>query len=206
MTAIDYEKIYHTNHYGDYKIIQNLGHLNNDSRLWVKIKFIITGYEKDIRYDYIGHDIQDPYYPRIYGVACMGEINVSREVYKSDYDRWISMVSRCYNIYDKDYPRYGGIGIRISDRWLIFANYYNDIRLLPGYRFKLQNPYIYHLDKDYLQQNIPHNERIYSNDTCVWIDKRINSKLAVNTFTEEIPYVDKFGNLKMVNMVTIINK
>lgn len=46
MINIDYSKIYSTKNYGEYKIIQNLGYINNDSRLWVKIKFILTGYEK----------------------------------------------------------------------------------------------------------------------------------------------------------------
>ena len=206
MIVIDYNTLYHTTNYGDYKIIQNLGYLNNDSRLWIRIKFILTGYEKDIRYDYIGHDIQDPYYPRIYGVACMGEINVPRSVYKPDYDRWIHMISRCYNQLDSNYERYGGLGIRVSNEWLVFANYYNDIKNLPGYRFRQQYPYQYHLDKDYLQQDIPDNQTIYSKDTCIWIDRSINSKLANSKiFTGEVPYIDKYGNLKMIEMVKVIN-
>ena len=205
MIAIDYNALYHTTNYGDYRIIQNLGYINNDSKLWIRIKFILTGYEKDIRYDYIGHDIQDPYYPRIYGVACMGEITVSRAVYKPDYDRWISMISRCYNKYDKDYARYGAIGITVSKEWLIFANYYNDIKYLPGYRFKQQDPYKYHLDKDYLQQDVEYNKTIYSKDTCIWIDKSINSKLANSKiFNDEVPYIDKYGNKKMIEMVKVL--
>lgn len=205
MIIIDYNKIYHTVHYGDYKIIQNLGYINNDSRLWVRIKFITTGYEKNIRYDYIGHDIQDPYFPRIYGVACMGEIDVSRNEYKSDYDRWISMISRCYNPNDKDYKRYGLAGIRVSNDWLIFSNYYKDIKSLPGYRFKQQNGY-YHLDKDYLQQNVPHNKMIYSKNTCVWVPRSINSKLVYGTFIKDLPYIDRSGNIKMMEMVLKVNK
>lgn len=206
MINIDYSKIYSTKNYGEYKIIQNLGYINNDSRLWVKIKFILTGYEKNIRYDYIGHDILDPYYPRIYGVACIGDIGISRNEYKPDYDRWMSMISRCYNPMDKDYPRYGGRGIKVDDRWLIFSNYLNDIKMLPGYRFKQMYPYQYQLDKDYLQQNIDPSEKIYSPKTCVWVSNTINSKLATNTFCDELPYVDRAGNFKLIEMVKIVNK
>ena len=206
MIDIDYEKIYMTKNYGSYKIIQKLGYINNDSRLWVRIKFLHTGYEKNIRYDYIGHDILDPYYPRIHGVACIGEVRISRNEYKSDYDRWINMISRCYNPNDKDYSRYGGKGIRVDDRWLVFSNYLDDIKLLPGYRYKQYDQYNYQLDKDYLQQNVDTYNKVYSPDTCIWVSNIINSKLATNAFTGELDYIDRNGNRKLVNMVTIINK
>ena len=204
MINVDYNMIYHTKNYGDYKIIDNLGYINNDSRLWVRIKFLSTGYEKNIRFDYITHDILDPYYPRIYNVACIGELSVNRSIYKPDYDRWISMISRCYNPLDKDYKRYGLKGIKVSDSWLIFANYFNDIKLLPGYRYKQQEPNNYQLDKDYLQQN--EKCKVYSPDTCIWATNTINSKLSTNAFNGEIDYVDKNGNIKMINMVNIVNK
>jgi len=204
MVSIDYEKIYSTKHYGDYKIIKYLGYINNDSRAWVRIKFLHTGFEKDIRFDCIGHDILDPYYPRIHGVACLGENIGSRNEYKHDYDRWINTVSRCYNSNDKDYPNYGGSGVRMSDEWLIFSNYQRDIQTIPGYRFKQQDPFNWALDKDYLQQNVDKNNKIYSKETCVWVPKYINSKLAVNTFKDELPYVDKNGNRKLMQMYHLV--
>ena len=116
------------------------------------------------------------------------------------------MISRCYNPLDKNYIRYGAIGIKVSKEWLVFANYYNDMSLIPGYRFKQQNQYQYHLDKDYLQQDLSDNQTIYSKDTCVWIDKSINSKLANSKiFTDELPYIDKYGNLKMMEMVKVLD-
>ena len=204
MVNINYDKVYATKHYGDYKIIEYLGYINNDSRAWVKIKFLTTGYEKNIRYDYIGHDILDPYYPRIHGVACIGEFAGSRDEYKSDYDRWINTISRCYNEDDKDYPNYGGSGVRVCDEWLNFSNYYKDIQNIPGYRFKQQDPKNWVLDKDYLQQDIDKSKKIYSKDTCVWVSKSINSKLAVNTFKDELPYLDKNGNRKPIRLYHLI--
>jgi len=209
MINIDFNKIYHTKSYGDFKIIENLGYINGDSRLWVKIKFLTTGYERIIRQDHLYRpnlDIQDPYYPRIFGCACMGEGVGARDEYKPDYDRWLKMVSRCRNEEDKDYPRYGLIGVDVDEEWLTFANYYHDIKELPGYRFKQAYPQKFQLDKDYLQYDVPPEEKIYSKDTCIWAEKSINSKMT-KTNTHEIPeidYVDRQGNPKRMTMCKII--
>jgi hypothetical protein len=53
------------------------------------------------------------------------------------YDRWRSMVKRCYNINNHAYPNYGGRGIRVCDRWMEpngvgGENYYNDIHNILG--------------------------------------------------------------------------
>ena len=205
---IDFNKIYSTKEYGEFKIIDNLGYINNDSRLWVKIKYLTTGYERNVRYDALyanNLNTQDPCYPKIYNVAYIGENVGARNVYKTDYDRWIKMISRCYNKNDKDYKNYGGKGITVCDRWLNFSNYFYDIKLLPGYHFKQIYPKIYQLDKDYLQQNIPKEKRVYSPETCVWLPINVNSKIASNTYYDELPYVDFDGNIKMMNMCTIVN-
>ena len=203
---IDYNKVYSTKTHGNYKIIENLGYKNNDSRLWVKIKFLATEHKKDIRYDYIGHDIIDPYYPSVLGIAHIGEGVGAKNKYKADYDRWTNMIRRVYCPDDKDYCNYGAKGVRVDKRWLSFANYYNDIKKLPGYRFKQMYPNDFQLDKDYLQQNIPPSQRVYSKNTCCWVHKSINSKLATNSFHDELPYLDKNGNIKLIEMVTKIDK
>lgn len=53
------------------------------------------------------------------------------------YDRWRSMVKRCYNEKFFAYENYGGRGIKICDRWLEpngvgCKNYYNDIHEILG--------------------------------------------------------------------------
>ena len=80
----------------------------------------------------------------------------------------------CYNITDKDYPMYGAIGVRVDPRWHNFNNFFEDAKLLPGYENKLMYPSIYCLDKDYLQRNLPKEQRIYSKDTCIWLSKYDN--------------------------------
>ena len=47
---IDYDKVYQSNSCGPFKIIDNLGR-DNRSRLYVRIKFLDTGTELDVRYD-----------------------------------------------------------------------------------------------------------------------------------------------------------
>ena len=56
---------------------------------------------------------------------------------KKWYDRWRSMIKRCYNPKCIRYPDYGGRGIKVCDRWLEpngvgCLNYYNDIHQILG--------------------------------------------------------------------------
>jgi hypothetical protein len=53
------------------------------------------------------------------------------------YDKWRSMVRRCYNVNFNRYADYGGRGIKVCDRWLEpngvgCENYYNDIHDILG--------------------------------------------------------------------------
>jgi len=43
------------------------------------------------------------------------------------YYIWRSMRSRCNNIKNDSYARYGGRGIVVQDRWMEFSNFYDDI-------------------------------------------------------------------------------
>lgn len=174
---VDFNKIYSTTHYGDFKIIEDLGPNPEDNKRRVKIKFLLTGTEKITRLDQINNDIRDPYFPRIYGIACAGNLILARDEYKPIYDTWLHMISRCYNPNDKDYINYGGIGVRVSNEWLCFENYLNDIKYLPNYNLKCKYPNLYQLDKDYLQSNIPPNKRIYSKETCMFISRRDNANM-----------------------------
>jgi hypothetical protein len=43
---------------------------------------------------------------------------------KGSYNTWRAMMRRCYNVADKDYPRYGGRGVSVYEPWheyLVFA-------------------------------------------------------------------------------------
>lgn len=89
------------------------------------------------------------------------------------------MISRCYNQNDKDYKNYGAIGVTVDPRWHCFENYLNDIQnlsIIGNYQpdFDILD---YQVDKDYLQMNIPKDQRVYSKDTCVLINPRDNANL-----------------------------
>lgn len=49
-----------------------------------------------------------------------------------EYRTWNSMRMRCRNPKSKDYPRYGGRGITICDRWNDFSNFYADMGKRPS--------------------------------------------------------------------------
>ncbi len=43
------------------------------------------------------------------------------------YRIWSAMKNRCFNPKNKDYPRYGGRGIAVCERWLKFENFLADM-------------------------------------------------------------------------------
>ena len=46
----------------------------------------------------------------------------------STYQTWHSMKDRCLNINNKrDYPKYGGRGITVCKRWMVFENFLKDM-------------------------------------------------------------------------------
>ena len=173
------DEIYTSNNYGDYKIIEDLGFIQYGIR-YVRIKFIDTNYETIVVYNNarIGN-VKDVMRPTVYGVGYIGteEIIEANSIDKILYHRWINMISRCYNYNDKRYNSYGAIGIHVHNDWLNFNNYRNDVKLIHGYNLFVENPKLYHLDKDYLQLQVPHNKRIYSKYTCIWMNSLSNARL-----------------------------
>ena len=49
-----------------------------------------------------------------------------------EYRTWSSMKCRCENKNDKNYFRYGAVGIKVCKRWKKFENFYKDMGLRPS--------------------------------------------------------------------------
>lgn len=82
------------------------------------------------------------------------------------YGLWTDIIKRCYDKeYLKNKPTYERC--RISDDWLNYSNFYEDIVNLPFFHEEG-----YQLDKDILSN---HDDKIYSKDTCCFVPPEINS-------------------------------
>ncbi len=83
---------------------------------------------------------------------------------KKLYWVWVSMRQRCFNPENKDYPNYGGRGIRIFSEWSDYSAFH-DWALSSGYKDKVT------IERVDVNGN-------YEPSNCTWI---VNEKQALNT-------------------------
>lgn len=162
-------RIYDSNNFGKFMIIDEAGYTGKDKNFVVR--FLDTNYITIASYTAIRYGrVKDKLVPTIADIGYIGsDITITDKEHFTYYKSWNDMINRCYNVIDEDYPLYGGLGVTVDPRWYNFTAFYNDCQLLPNYLKKEQYPNHYQLDKDYLQFDIPMNERIYSRYTCIWI-------------------------------------
>lgn len=87
------------------------------------------------------------------------------------YQVWGGMIQRCTNPKRENYPRYGGAGITVSERWLKFANFIADMG---------ERPKGTQLDRI-------NNSGNYEPGNCRWatlVEQRLNSR-QVNNYTHD---------------------
>jgi hypothetical protein len=94
-----------------------------------------------------------------------------------EYSVWAGMLRRCYNTHEKSYPRYGGRGIFVCERWKTsFEAFYEDMAPRPSPHHSLERI---------------NNDLGYSKENCIWAtnvtqarNKRNNTLLTFNDRTQ----------------------
>lgn len=201
-------KIFHSNNSGDFVIIDEAGYPEDDlehRHKLVKIKFLDTGSETIARYEEcIKGFVLDPLYNTpnqariINGQSQM--VNIDSYLYQT----WKGIMARCYNKNNPSYKRYGAAGVTVSEPWKNFEIFKYDATHIPGWFYKYNNPMDFQIDKDLLQINTDKSNKIYSRNTCIWLDKERNIKLAfltanINVYDDTIFDIDGIYFVKSHN-------
>lgn len=172
----------------EYKIIGYIP-TNNNGRVRRRIQFLKSNYVTEVYTDCIkSGEIRDLLSPSIVGIG----INDIRDGTKHPlYNRWASMIRRCYNTNDAAYSLYGGVGVVVSDRWHKFSNYIEDVSKKDNYDKLIKEPELWHLDKDILKS------KCYSNETTIIVSETDNVREmnTRNKFNKVVLQYDKQGNL-----------
>ena len=149
---------------GDFKILK----YNNAKE--VEIQFSNTGFGTVATFGNIRNgSIKDPYLPSVCGIGVSGTkypIKVNGVITK-EYTLWTHMLQRCYSdTYKKKQPTYEGC--EVSDNFKRYEYFYEWCHKQVGFGNE-----DWHLDKDLLIKG----NKVYSESTCVFIPKEINSVL-----------------------------
>jgi len=105
------------------------------------------------------------------------------------YKLWGGMKQRCYNPKNNAYKDYGGRGIKVCERWLIYENFYNDNkdRHIEGYDLDREEN-----NGDYSLENtrfVPHKingRKFFSHASTVLPPKKF---VPGQVFTFPVPFV-----------------
>ena len=158
---LDTSKIYKSNNYGDFKIV-NYSNSQN-----IEIEFISTGFKTTTRSSHvITGKVKDKLVPTVYGVGYMGEggyIANKMGVITSGYSIWSTMLARCYcPKAQKKQPTY--IGVTVCKDWHNFQNFskWFDENHIEGF----------HMDKDINQRGAEGKE--YSPKNCSFVSPKDN--------------------------------
>ena len=197
------DKIFHSNNYGDFKIIEDLGFTEDKKHRVLRIKFLNTGAEAIVKYDDITNgEVKDPTFNNRYHARQIIGPTQMQNIERQLNTIWRDMMERCYNSECSGYKSYGAKGVTVAPEWHDFNIFERDVINIPGWVNKFNDPVNYNLDKDLLQYFLPHSMRVYSKDTCIWLNRMINQRLminganVVNVFYNSIYQVDNLYYVK----------
>jgi hypothetical protein len=175
MKNIDFDKDYESKRCGKFRIIKILPNEGTGRVRMVQIRFNDTGYTRSARLEHvITGNVIDCSIPQTHNIGWYGYVEQSHYEIRHWYKIWSGIISRCYNKSSSSYISYGAKGVTVDKHWHVFSNFLEDIQYLPGYPEACKNPSGYHLDKDYLQRHLPHSQRVYSKDTCMFLTQADN--------------------------------
>jgi len=142
------------------------------TRASYKVQFSSSGYVADgVTSSSVKEgSVRDPYFQSFCGVAAMGDVSgVTNGEKHPLLETWKGMIKRCYDTDHEAYGIYGGKGVWVCDRWLLFSNFVSDFKLIENWELKAEYPDEYTLDKDGCGSNV------YSVSTCAFISKKEQS-------------------------------
>ena len=99
-----------------------------------------------------------------------------KRVASPEYRSWQMMKNRCLNPKARDYPYYGGRGIKLCKRWLQFENFLEDMGRRPDATYTLERR---NGDKDYTPKN------------CCWATRETQARNREYAATKEWELADK---------------
>ena len=161
-------KVFKSKLSGDFKILK----YNNSEN--VEIQFLNTGYETTVQLGNIkSGKVKDPYAPSVYGVGITGTKYPSRVngVLTKEYNLWCHMLQRCYSTcLKKQRPTYEGC--EVGNKFKSYEYFYDWCQSQVGFGIRG-----FELDKDLLIKG----NKVYSENTCVFIPSEINLILTKST-------------------------
>ena len=178
---------------GDFKILKYNGSKN------VVIQFLKTGFEMTV---YLGSiksgKVKDRYLPSVYGIGVLGTKYPSmiNGVLTKEYVLWVDMLRRCYSDdFKKKRPTYEGC--ECSENFIYYEYFYEWCHKQVGF-----GECGFQLDKDLLVKG----NKVYSENTCVFIPTEINSVLIKCTATRGKNLIGVCWNKKSKAFVAMVSR
>lgn len=116
--------------------------------------------------------VKNPYDKTVYGIGYIGLDKNNNKLVFSEREKkvWNGMMDRCYGKRENN-PSYEGC--TVCERWLCFANFLEDLPLIDGYKYWLENPNKrVCLDKDIKKQG----NKVYSLENCMFVTNKENTQ------------------------------
>jgi hypothetical protein len=180
-------KEYESNGSGRFTVVEKTGSL-------CTIVFKDTGYKTtSLLGNLKAGKVNDPYRKSVYGIGYLGEYT-KNDCTKYTYILWHNMLKRCYC--PKDSKGYFGRGIEVSERWLCYSNFIEDVKSLTNFdkwldgqtdKTKTQ----YNLDKDFAFYGCI----LYSKENCQFMDESINKGTTSRTIAAK-SRIEKYNRNK----------